>query len=72
MFKNYIKIALRNIKKHKGYSFINIAGLAIGMACCILILLWVQDELDYDQFHKNRSELGPACSPSHIFLLPEF
>jgi putative ABC transport system permease protein len=57
MFKNYIKIALRNIKKHKGYSFINIAGLAIGMACCILILLWVQDELGYDQFHKNRSEL---------------
>jgi predicted permease len=57
MFKNYIKIALRNIKKHKGYSFINIAGLAIGMACCILILLWVQDELGYDLFHKNRREL---------------
>jgi len=57
MFKNYIKIALRNIKKHKGYSFINIAGLAIGMACCILILLWVQDELGYDLFHKSRSEL---------------
>lgn len=57
MFKNYIKIALRNIKKHKGYSFINIAGLAIGMACCILILLWVQDETGYDQFHKRRSEL---------------
>jgi hypothetical protein len=57
MFKNYIKIALRNIKKHKGYSFINIAGLAIGMACCILILLWVQDELGYDRFHKNKSEL---------------
>jgi len=57
MFKNYIKIALRNIKRHKGYSFINIAGLAIGMACCILILLWVQDETGYDQFHKRRSEL---------------
>jgi len=57
MLKNYLKIALRNIRKHKGYSFINIAGLAIGMACCILILLWVQDETGYDQFHKRRSEL---------------
>ena len=57
MFKNYIKIALRNIKKHKGYSFINIAGLAIGMACCILILLWVQDEVSYDRFHENHKQL---------------
>ena len=42
MCRNYIKITLRNIKKHKGYSFINIAGLAVGMTCCILSLLWVQ------------------------------
>jgi len=53
MLKNYLKIALRNIRRYKGYSFINIAGLAIGMACCILILLWVQDELSYDRFHEN-------------------
>lgn len=53
MFKNYLKIALRNIKRYKGYSFINIAGLAVGMACCILILLWVRDELSFDRFHHN-------------------
>ena len=43
MLKNYLKIAIRNISKNKLYSFINIAGLAIGMACFILIMLWVQD-----------------------------
>jgi putative ABC transport system permease protein len=57
MFKNYLKVALRNIRRHKGYSFINIAGLAIGMACCILILLWVQDELSYDRFHENAGDI---------------
>lgn len=57
MIKNYVKIAIRNIVRHKGYSFINIAGLAIGMACCILILLWVQDELSYDRFHENSEDL---------------
>ena len=48
---------LRNIKRHKVYSFINIIGLAIGMACCILILLWVQDELSFDKFHEHADEL---------------
>ncbi len=57
MIKNYLKIALRVIKKHKGYSFINIAGLAVGIACCVLILLWVQDELSFDTFHENYKEL---------------
>jgi len=57
VLKNYLKIALRNIKRHKGYSFINIVGLAIGMACCILILLWVQDELSYDRFHENADDI---------------
>jgi putative ABC transport system permease protein len=57
MIKNYIKIALRNLTRHKGYSLINIAGLAIGMACCILILLWVQDELSFDRFHKNSNNI---------------
>ncbi len=61
MFKNYLKISLRNIKKHKGYSFINIAGLAIGMAICILILLWVQDELDYEKFHENGENIYRVC-----------
>ena len=53
MFINYIKTTWRNIKKNKLYSFINVLGLAVGMACCILILLWVQDELSYDKFHEN-------------------
>ncbi|MFC1565258.1 ABC transporter permease, partial [candidate division KSB1 bacterium] len=57
MIKNYIKIAFRNLIRQKGYSFINISGLAAGMACCILILLWVQDELSFDKFHENKNEL---------------
>ena len=57
MLNNYIKLVLRNIQKHKGYAFINITGLALGMACTILILLWVQDELSYDRFHEYSSRL---------------
>lgn len=53
MFKNYLKIAWRNITRHKAYSALNISGLSIGMACSILILLWVQNELSYDRFHVN-------------------
>ncbi len=53
MFSNYLKIALRNFLKHKNYSLINIFGLACGMACCILILLHVQDELRFDTFHAK-------------------
>jgi putative ABC transport system permease protein len=57
MLKNYFKITWRNIKNNKIYSFINILGLAVGMACCILILLWVQDELSFDKFHENYSDI---------------
>jgi putative ABC transport system permease protein len=57
MLKSYFKIALRNIWKHKGYSFINIAGLAVGMACALFILLWVQDELSFNRFHANARSL---------------
>ncbi len=57
MFKNYLKIAYRNIKRHKGYSLINISGLAVGMACCILILLFVFDELSYDRYHENHDRI---------------
>jgi ABC-type antimicrobial peptide transport system permease subunit len=65
MFKNYIKIALRNIKRQKGYSFINIAGLAIGMACCILILLWVRHEVSYNRFHENADDIYRVYSDFH-------
>src|SRR5580765_98041 len=57
MLKNYFKIAWRNIMRHKAYSALNIAGLSIGMACSILILLWVQNELSYDRFHTNADAL---------------
>lgn len=69
MFISYLKVALRNILKHKGYSLINIAGLAIGMACFILIFLWVRDELSYDRFHKNADNLYRAIveHPDGVF-----
>jgi putative ABC transport system permease protein len=57
MFKSYLKIAFRNLLKYKKYSFINILGLAIGLACFVLIMLWVQDELSYDRFHKNADNI---------------
>lgn len=57
MFKNYFKTALRNLAKNKTFSFINIAGLAIGMASAMLILLWVQNEFSYDNFYKNKDRL---------------
>ena len=53
MFKNYLKIALRNIKRHKGLSFINITGLAIGMACFILIMALVEKELSSKLISKR-------------------
>ena len=53
MFKNYLIITWRNIKRNKGFSFINIAGLVVGMAACVLIVLWVRDELSFNGFHKN-------------------
>ena len=57
MLKNYIKIAFRNLKKQKLYSFINIAGLAIGIAFCFLVLLFINDELKYDAFHENKENI---------------
>ncbi|MFC2161667.1 ABC transporter permease, partial [Acidobacteriota bacterium] len=65
MFSNYLKISLRNIRKHKAYSFINIAGLAIGMALCILIFLWVQDEVGFDRFHENGGQIYRLLSTDH-------
>lgn len=57
MIKNYLKITLRNIIKHKGISFINIAGLAIGMACSILIFLWVDNQLSFDKSQVQRDRI---------------
>jgi putative ABC transport system permease protein len=57
MLKNYLKITLRNIKRNKVFSFINIAGLAIGMACCILIVNYIIFENSFDRFHKNADQI---------------
>ncbi len=57
MLINYLKIAFRNILRNKAFSIINISGLAIGMACCVLILLFVQDELTYDSYHEKADRI---------------
>lgn len=57
MLKNYFKIAWRNLHKNKGFSFVNVLGLTIGITCCMLIFLWVKDELTYDRFHANYSNI---------------
>ncbi len=57
MLQSYLKIALRNIRKYKAYSLINVLGLAIGIACCFLIVLFVQDELKYDQHHLDGDRI---------------
>jgi len=57
MFKNYFKTAFRNLLHNKIYSFINIAGLSLGLACAMLIILYVKDEVSYDRFHKNINQI---------------
>ena len=57
MLKNYFKIAWRNLARGKSFSVINISGLAIGMAGAVLILLWLQNEISFDKFHKNKDSL---------------
>jgi len=57
MLKNYIKIALRNLSRQKLFSLINISGLAVGLAVCMLIMLYVAHEMSYDRFHKNAKQI---------------
>jgi putative ABC transport system permease protein len=57
MIKNYLKIAWRNLLRYKGFSIINILGLAIGLACCILVGLFIKDELGYDRYHKDSASI---------------
>ena len=76
MFKNYLKIALRNLWKQKIYSCINVLGLAVGMAACLLIYLFIDNELDFDRFHKksknlyrlNEVQSFEGISPQHVAL----
>ena len=57
MIKNYLLVAFRNLKRYKLFSFINISGLSIGMACSFLIFIWVKDECSFDRFHKHEADL---------------
>ncbi|MEW6363434.1 MAG: ABC transporter permease [Acidobacteriota bacterium] len=62
MLKSHLRIAWRGIIRHKGYSLINIVGLAVGMAVCILILLWVEDEISFDRFHTDADRIYRVVS----------
>ena len=70
MIRNFIKVALRNLKKRKAYTFINIVGLSIGIACCILISIYVLNELSYDDFNTNAEQIyrlkQTSVSPNKI------
>jgi len=57
MIFNYIKIAWRNLTKQKLYSLINISGLAVGLAVCMMIMMYVAHEMSYDRFHKNADRI---------------
>lgn len=65
MLENYIKITLRIIKRNRAFSIINITGLAVGIACCFLILSWVRHELSYDRYHENADEVYRIISEFH-------
>ena len=74
MFKNYLKIAFRNLRKQRAYSLINLLGLSIGISCAILILSFIYDEFNFDRFHSktNRiyriidSEVSPDLGMQHF------
>ena len=57
MLKNYLTVAVRNISRHKTFSLINVMGLAVGMACCILIAVYILTELGYDRYHENADRI---------------
>jgi putative ABC transport system permease protein len=67
MIKNYFKIAFRNIRQHKSYAIINVFGLMVGMSACILIGMYVKEELSYDDFHQNSDRIA-AISTDHAFF----
>ncbi|WP_205573274.1 ABC transporter permease [Flavisolibacter nicotianae] len=57
MVKNYLLVALRNMQRNKAFTAINVLGLALGIACSLLIFLWVNDEYSIDRFHQNSPQL---------------
>jgi putative ABC transport system permease protein len=65
MFKNYLKVAMRYLLRNKGYTVINILGLAIGITCCVLIMLFVRSEFGYDKFHAKSDRIYRAWVKEH-------
>jgi len=70
MIKNYLKIAIANLSKSKVYSFISISSLTIGLAVCILLLLYVSHELSFDRYHKNADNIYRLCMEEHPYQAP--
>src|SRR4030095_3571526 len=66
MFRNYLKVAIRSLAKSKLYSFINVTGLSVGIASCILIFLYVQDELSYDRYHERSDRIFRLTEMLHL------
>lgn len=66
MIRNYLKVAWRNVVKNKAHTFINMAGLSVGLACSLLIMLWVQNELNMDAFHKSGPNLYQVYEQQHF------
>ena len=62
MFKNYFTIAVRNMMRNKAYSIINIAGLSVGIACCLMLALYIQDEANFDRHHKDAERIYRVTS----------
>src|ERR1019366_5078564 len=67
MFRNYLKIAWRNLWRNKAFSVINIVGLSVGLACCMLIFLYTMDEVSYDRFNVNAQNIYHLTADSHVF-----
>ena len=74
MFWNYLIVALRNLLRNRVYTYVNVIGLGIGMGCCVMIMLFVQDELKYDRFHENADRiyrvLWQGKTGKNVWLLP--
>lgn len=66
MLHNYLKTAVRNFLRHKGYTFLNISGLTVGLACSLLILLWIKDEVGMDRFHQKDARLYQMLRNIHL------
>src|SRR4051812_45996498 len=62
MIRNFVKIALRSMLRNRVYSFINIAGLSVGVACCLLLALYIQDELSFDKHHRDGQDIYRVTS----------